>query len=157
MLNQENIALYAFRKFGDTALQAAYCATGSREDAEDIAQEVFFALHRKPVQFESDAHLKAYILRAVMNRAKNLRKSLWSRKRTDVEDIADLPAEPDNSAEILALIAALPQPYSAAVYLHDCAGYKIREIAEMLDAKPNTVSAWLRRGHQRLRMELEPE
>ena len=155
MLNKDNIALYAFQKFGDTVLQAAYCCTGSREDAEDIAQEVFFALHKKPVQFQSDAHLKAYLLRAVMNRASNLHKSIWRRMRVDLEDMSELPAEPDNSAEILAMIAALPKPYAAAVYLHDCAGYKIREIADMLGAKPNTVSAWLRRGHQRLRMELE--
>lgn len=155
MLHVENIALYAFQKFGDTALQAAYCCTGSREDAEDIAQEVFFALHRKPVQFESDAHLKAYILRAVMNRAKNLHKSIWRRMRVDLEDMSDLPSEPNDTGEILAMIAALPKPYSAAVYLHDVAGYTAREIAEMLGTKTNTVSSWLRRGHEKLRMELE--
>lgn len=157
MLNKDNIALYAFQKFGDTALQAAYCCTGSREDAEDIAQEVFFALHRKPVQFQSDEHLKAYILRAVMNRASNLHRSVWRRMRVDLEDMRNVPEEPDNAAEILEMIAALPKPYAAAVYLHDCAGYTVREIAEMLDAKQNTVSSWLRRGHQRLRMELKEE
>lgn len=154
MLNVENIALYAFQKYGDTALQAAFCCTGSREDAEDIAQEVFFALHRKPVAFNDDAHLKAYILRAVINRSINLKKSAWRRLRADVEDITQIPEEPSNTEEILQMIADLPKPYSAVVYLHDCAGYTIREIAEMLGKKENTVSSLLQRGHKRLRMEL---
>ena len=154
MLQKENIALYAFQKYGDTALQAAFCCTGNREDAEDIAQEVFFALHRNPVQFQGESHLKAYILRAVINRSINLKKSAWRRLRADIEDIAQIPEEPSSSGEILQMIADLPKPYSAVIYLHDCAGYTIREIAEMLDKKENTVSSILRRGHKRLRIEL---
>ena len=157
MLNEENIALYAFKKFGDTALQAAFCCTGSRQDAEDIAQEVFFALHKKPRAFNDDEHLKAYILRAVINRAKNLHKSVWRRLRVDLEDVPEtaLAVEDDSSAEaIIQMIRALPQPYSAVVYLHDCEGYTIREIAALLGKNENTVSSLLRRGHKRLRMEL---
>ena len=37
-MQRESIALYAFQKFGGTALQAAFCFLGSRPDAEDIAQ-----------------------------------------------------------------------------------------------------------------------
>ena len=157
MLIEGNIALYAFRKYGDTALQAAFCCTGNRQDAEDIAQEVFFALHRKPPQFRDDEHLKAYILRAVINRAKNLHKSVWKRLRVDIEDVPEsaLAAEDDSSAaEILQMIRELPKPYAAVVYLHDCEGYTIKEIAKMLDKKENTVSSLLQRGHKRLRMEL---
>ena len=73
MLSESDIALYAFQKYGDTALQAAFCCLGSRADAEDVTQEVFFALHRAPRAFNDDEHLKAYILRAVINRCRNLR------------------------------------------------------------------------------------
>lgn len=152
----ENIALYAFQKFGDTALQAAFCCLGSRADAEDVAQEVFFALHRNPRDFESDEHLKAYILRAVINRCKNLRRSIWHRMRISLEDAneTELAQEPDSVKELVSMIRSLPTPYNAVVYLHDCEGYTIREIAEMLHKNENTVSTQLRRGHERLRMDL---
>lgn len=153
----ENIALYAFRKYGDTALQAAFACLGNQQDAEDVAQDVFFELHKKPRDFVSDEHLKAYILRAVINRSRNVRKSVWRRMRVSLEDIREtlFAKESDSLSEIISMIRSLPPPYNAVVYLHDCEGYTIREIAEMLDSKENTVSSQLRRGHQKLRMEIE--
>ena len=155
MLN-ENIALYAFQKYGDTALQAAFCCLGNRADAEDVAQEVFFALHRKPRDFNDDEHLKAYILRAVINRCKNLRKSLWRKMRVSMDDAkeSDLAAHSDSLNDIIKMIKTLPPPYNVVVYLHDCEGYTIREIAEMLNIKENTIGSQLRRGHEKLRMEI---
>ena len=138
------------------ALQAAFCCLGNRADAEDVAQEVFFALHRKPRAFNDDEHLKAYILRAVINRCKNLRKSLWRKMRVSMDDAkeSDLAAHSDSLNDIIEMIKALPPPYNAVVYLHDCEGYTIREIAEMLDKKENTIGSQLRRGHEKLRMEI---
>lgn len=65
-MQHENIALYAFQKYGDTALQAAFCCLGNRADAEHAAEAVFFALRRNPRTFHDDAQLKAYILREVI-------------------------------------------------------------------------------------------
>jgi len=159
MLSKENIALYAFQKYGDTALQAAFCCIGNRADAEDVAQEVFFALHREPREFNDDAHLKAWLLRCVINRCKNLHKSIWRRMRVNMDDVptAALTVNDSSEREVLNLITSLPQPYSEVVYLHDYEGYTIREIANMLDRPDNTVSSQLRRGHQKLRMELTEE
>lgn len=157
MLSESNIALYAFQKYGDTALQAAFCCLGSRADAEDVAQEVFFELHRKPRAFNDDEHLKAYILRAVINRCRNLRRSLRRRIRISLEDVneSELAEQPDSLREIIEAVRALPPPYNAVVYLHDCEGYTIREIADMLGKKENTIGAQLRRGREKLRIELK--
>ncbi|MBQ8921585.1 MAG: sigma-70 family RNA polymerase sigma factor [Oscillospiraceae bacterium] len=159
MLSKENIALYAFQKYGDTALQAAFCCIGNRADAEDVAQEVFFSLHREPRDFNDDEHLKAWLLRCVINRCKNLHKSIWRRMRVNMDDVptAALTVHDSSEREVLNLITSLPQPYSEVVYLHDYEGYTIREIANMLDRPENTVSSQLRRGHQKLRMELSEE
>lgn len=159
MLDKENIALYAFQTFGDTVLQAAFCCVGSRQDAEDIAQDVFFALHLQPRTFNDDAHLKAWLLRCVINRCRNLQKSVWRRMRVAWEDLPERAA-PDTGqalAEILEAVRSLPYPYSAVVYLHDCEGYTLCEIAEMLGKKENTVSAQLRRGHEKLRKRMQDQ
>jgi len=156
MLNNENIALYAFQKYGSTALQAAFCCLGNQADAEDVAQEGFFELHRRPRSFNDDEHLKAYILRSVINRSNNLRRKLKRRIRLSLDQVseAELAAKPDSFDAIIEMIRALPAPYNAVVYLHDCEGYTIREIAKMLDRKENTVSSQLQRGHEKLRMEI---
>lgn len=152
----DNIALYAFRKYGDTALQAAFCCLGNQQDAEDVAQDVFFALHRHPREFNDDEHLKAYILRAVINRCNNLHRKLKRRIRLSLDQVkeSELAEKTDSVEEITRMIKALPSPYNAVVYLHDCEGYTIREIAKMLGRRENTVSSQLRRGHEKLRMEL---
>lgn len=152
----ENIALYAFRKYGDTALQAAFCCLGNQQDAEDVAQDVFFALHRHPKEFNDDEHLKAYILRAVINRCNNLHRKLKRRIRLSLDQVkeSELAEKTDSVEEITRMIKALPAPYNAVVYLHDCEGYTIREIAKMLGKRENTVSSQLRRGHERLRMDI---
>ncbi|MBR5370869.1 MAG: sigma-70 family RNA polymerase sigma factor [Oscillospiraceae bacterium] len=160
MLSKENIALYAFQKFGDTALQAAFCCIGTREDAEDIAQEVFFQLHQNPREFNNDEHLKAWILRCVINRCRDMHKSTWRRMRIAWENVPEhaLADDQEDTAVILDAVRALPQPYAEVVYLHDCEGYTLKEIAEMLGKKENTVGAQLRRGHEKLRMALnDPE
>lgn len=152
----DNIALYAFRKYGDTALQAAFCCLGNQQDAEDVAQDVFFALHRHPREFNDDEHLKAYILRAVINRCNNLHRKLKRRIRLSLDQVkeSELAEKTDSVEEITRMIKALPSPYNAVVYLHDCEGYTIREIAKMLGRRENTVSSQLRRGHEKLRMDL---
>ena len=157
MLSKENIALYAFRKYGDTALQAAFCCLGNQADAEDVAQDVFFALHRHPREFNDDEHLKAYILRAVINRCNNLHRKLKRRIRLSLDQLkeSELIDREGSIDDIIRMIKALPAPYNAVVYLHDCEGYSAREIAEMLGRKENTVSSQLRRGREKLRMDIE--
>lgn len=151
----ENIALYAFQKFGDAALQAAYCCLGNRADAEDVTQDVFFALHKHPRSFNDDEHLKAYVLRAVINRCNSLHRKLKRQIRIGLDTVIEnLTSSQDNAGEIIRMIRSLPAPYNAVVYLHDCEGYTIREIAEMLDRKENTVSAQLRRGREKLKIEI---
>ena len=47
----DSSALYAFNKFGDTVLRAAFAMTGCYSEAEDITQDVFLTLHASPQNF----------------------------------------------------------------------------------------------------------
>lgn len=159
MNDETNIALYAFRTFGDTVLRAAYSCCGSYHEAEDITQEVFLTLHAQPRSFASDEHLKAWLLRCTINRCRNYIKSGRIRLNTALEDT---PEQPDTSAgipdsSIMECIRLLPEKYSSMIYLYYYEGYNIREIAEMNEMSENTVSSLLRRGRQKLKLELEKE
>ena len=72
MTTDINQALYAFRKFGDTVLRAAYACCGNYAESEDITQDIFLLLHAKPQSFADDEHLKAWLLRVTVNKCKNL-------------------------------------------------------------------------------------
>jgi len=154
-LENENSSLYAFRKFGDTVLRAAYACCGCYAEAEDIAQDVFLLLHTKPVAFADDEHLKAWLLRVTINKCKNLNRSFRiSRTRSIDEEKAGIYNMDVTDVEVRELIKALPKKYSSVIYLHFYEGYTIKEIAELLGKNQNTVSSLLQRGKEKLRLEI---
>ncbi|NLT09593.1 MAG: RNA polymerase sigma factor [Ruminococcus sp.] len=159
MTDNENTALYAFRKYGDTVLRAAYACTGSMQEAEDITQDVFLKLHSSQTEFANDEHMKAWLLRAAINLGRNYRKSFRFSRTSSIDDenapqIASPVDDPDGIKD---MIRALPQKYSEVIFLYYYEGYNIREISEFLGKSENTVSSLLQRGRKKLRMELEKE
>ena len=160
MTTDINQALYAFRKFGDTVLRVAYACCGNYAESEDITQDIFLLLHAKPQSFADDEHLKAWLLRVTVNKCKNLKRS-FRISRTgslETEDVTSATYEmmTENSS-ILADIRALPEKYASVIYLYYYEGYNTREIAEIQGKSENTVSSLLRRGREKLKLELEKE
>ncbi|MDO4864807.1 MAG: RNA polymerase sigma factor [Ruminococcus sp.] len=160
MDNDNNTALYAFRKYGDTVLRAAYACCGSYAEAEDITQDVFLLLHAKPKSFNDDEHLKAWLLRVTINKCKNLRRSFRISRTGSLEAEEASSASYEMKTEdssVLAQIQQLPKKYASVIYLYYYEGYNTREIADMQGKSENTVSSLLRRGREKLRLELEKE
>lgn len=158
-MNEENRALYAFRKYGDLVLRTAYCCTGNYSEAEDITQDVFLALHENQPEFRDEEHMKAYLLRAAVNRGKNYRKSWKQNKRVELEDVPE-PLQEEaayRDSGLKAQVLSLPKQYAAVLYLHYYEGYTIKEIAAILGKRENTIGSQLRRGREKLRLELEGE
>lgn len=157
-MDKENISLYAFRKYGDTVLRAAYSCCGNYTEAEDITQDVFLTLHSKRIDFDSDEHLKAWLLRVTLNKCKNFRRSFRVSHTQSIEDINELsaPYSMDTSEiEIREILKSMPKKYSSVIYLYYYEGYSIREIGEILRKNTNTVSSLLQRGREKLRLEME--
>ncbi len=156
----DNSALYAFNKFGDTVLRTAFAMTGSYPEAEDITQEVFLALHAKPQNFETEEHMKAWLLRSAINRCKNLRKSARMIKNSPLDETLEntLSCEfTSRDNEIRDMIQKLPEKYSSVIFLYYFEEYTIKEIALMLEKNENTISSLLQRGRKKLKTELEKE
>lgn len=159
-MNNENTALYAFKKYGNTVLRAAFAFSGSYAEAEDIVQDVFLSLHTNPQNFNSDEHLKAWLLRAAINKCKNFRRSFRFSRTCSIDELehSEVICEMDTeSRELRQQIAALPKKYAEVIFLHYYEGYSIKEIASMLNKNENTVGSLLRRGREKLKAELEEE
>ena len=156
----DNSALYAFNKYGDAVLRAAFASIGDYSEAEDVTQEVFLSLHANPRSFESEEHMKAWLLRAAINRCKNLRLSARIRKTSPLDDelAGKLSCEfTPRDNEIKSLIAGLPEKYASVVFLYYFEEYNVREIAELLGESENTISSRLQRGRKKLKTILEKE
>ena len=65
--------------------RAALAALGSREDAEDVAQEAFVAAHRHLQDFREDASFKTWLLAIAWRKALTRRRSVKSLVRRFVQ------------------------------------------------------------------------
>ena len=136
-------------------LRAALTRVPTPADAEDAVQDVFLQLLVKAPRFRDGEHEKAWLLRATLNRASDIRR----RRRDDVplEEVTAPADEVPDYGPLLSAVRALPEPYSAVIHLYYYEGYSIKEIAKALALPVPTVGTRLARGRQRLRGMLQEE
>ena len=135
----------AVQTYGDTVYRVAFHALNSREDAEDVMQTVMLKLFEYDKEFESEAHLKHWLLRA-----------FWRRVSVPLDDWRELEApEHGERAELLEAVMALDPKYRLAIYLYYYEGLTVAETAAAMRANPSTVQTWLLRARARLRSALD--
>ena len=145
-------------RYGALVFRLAFQALGSRQDAEDAAQEVFVALVRADPAFADETHLRAWLLRSTRHRCKNLSGSAWRRHTVPLDPELDLPApRAERAGEVLAAVGRLPEKYRTAVYLHYSEGYTAGEIAAALGCPRGTVLSRLMRARKLLKELLKEE
>ncbi|GJN64859.1 RNA polymerase sigma factor [Faecalibacterium gallinarum] len=157
-LDKKNVFALAVERYSDTVYRAAMHNCSRAADAEDVVQDVYEKLLRYPGNFESEEHLKAWLLRVTINRCHDLTRASYQ-KDTELDETIPAPAQADGS--VLDAVRALPDNYRDAIYLHYYEGYTAAEIGRLLGAPANTVLSWLRRGrgllHTMLKEEIEDE
>ena len=138
----------AVRAYGAMVYRLAYTQIRSRQDADDVFQEVFLRYHRAAPAFTGEEHRKAWLLRVTVNCARSLAASPWRRRAVPLEDVYAY-TDPEASGLDEAL-ARLPARYRAVLHLFYFEGYATEEIARILNLRPSTVRAQLTRARQRL-------
>ena len=76
----------AFREYGDRVFTAAFQICGNKADADDVVQDTFVKYYTLDREYESEAHLKAWLLRVAINRAKDVAGSFWRRNTVSWEE-----------------------------------------------------------------------
>lgn len=146
----------------DRLYRAAWALCGSREDAEDLVQETYAHVLRKPRRLRSDDDL-GYLLRVLRNTFFSARRAAARRAQTTplpddldlLEDRGAVRAESRvEAAELFAAISDLPGDFRDAVVAIDVIGLSYREAARALDVREATITTRLHRGRQRLAREL---
>ena len=88
---------------------AAFQICKNREDAEDVAQDTFLQYHLSKKEYESEEHIRAWLLRVAINKAKNVNLTFWRRNKQPLEDyIEDLTFETKEASDLFEAVLALP-------------------------------------------------
>ena len=143
-------------KYGDRLYAAAFNICRQPQDAEDAVQDALIALYRSDKEFESEEHIKAWLLRVTVNAAKSTIRLFWNRNRTSYEDYMEsLVFEDASDKTLMDEVLALPEKYRIVLHLHYFEEYKTREIADILKISENTVKTRLLNGRKMLKTRLE--
>lgn len=156
-MSQEAFA-QAARTYGDTVYRVAYHALSNPADAEDVMQTVLLRLYEREKEFESEEHMKRWLLRVTVNESRKLLRAFWRRTSLSLEEWRETAAPEDPvRGEVLEAVMALEPKYRVAVCLYYYEGLSVAETAAAMRANPSTVQTWLLRARERLRKSLTEE
>ena len=140
----------------DRLYRAAMALCGSREEAEDLVQETFARVLRRPRTLRGDNDI-GYLMRALRNTFLSTRRTASRRPRTCrdqldfIEDRRGLRPEASlEAAGVYAAISALPDDFRDALVAVDVAGLSYREAAETLGVREATITTRLYRARRRV-------
>jgi len=148
-----------------------YRMLGSREEAEDAAQEAFLSLHRHGHRFRREARFSTFLYRVAANAALNRRRSRSRARARELElaqrhvagaQVHAVPRDPEDATHgveiqdrVQQALQQLPDELRVAVVLYDIEGQSYRDIAETLGIPEGTVKSRIHRARLGLRERLK--
>lgn len=147
-----------FEAYRQNVYAAAFSVCKNAADAEDILQETFLQYHQTNKQFESEQHIRAWLLRVALNRAKDVYRKRKRRNETALEDYMETLTFPSpESGSLFAAVMALPEAYRSVIHLFYYEDYTVAEIARLLHLTQSNVKVRLNRGRALLKETLKED
>ncbi len=134
----------------------------NREEAEEVAQDVFFKVYRVLSTFKGDAKFSTWLYKIAYHRSLDYIKKQKRTLNTSAIDVNDHYNLPDIAYKLDYLevnerkqtikdaIDALPEDDAVVITLHYFEELSLKEIAEIMNITPNTVKVRLFRSRKRL-------
>ncbi|MBN1944091.1 MAG: sigma-70 family RNA polymerase sigma factor [Bradymonadales bacterium] len=151
-----------------------YRMLGSREEAEDLSQEVFVTVFKTIHTFREESALSTWLYRIAVNHSKNRLKYLSRRqagRQQSLEDTGDLDliaagqrsmAQPELLAAgremeqlVQEALVALDEDHRLVILLRDVENLSYEEIGEVTGVAPGTVKSRLHRARAALKEALK--
>lgn len=139
--------------------------TGSRDEAEDYAQEAFLRLYERAQNYDERGYFKAYLYRIATNlvRSAQRRKRRWRVVHSMISKNGH--HEPAQQAQVLRseagqrvreAVQQLPMRYRVPLVLYTVDEWPYRRIAEFLGCQEGTVKSRIHRGRNLIRKQMMP-
>lgn len=127
---------------------------GTRDDAEDLAQETFLVAWQKIGGLRVAARVNAWIYRIAHNLAVKPPKQIRTRPLREDPPLSDGSKPDQRLLALLAAVARLSEPHRQVISRKHFAGYSGEKIAQQLGIPVGTVRSRLSRAYTELRTTL---
>ena len=156
---------YLVKRHYMTVYKVSYKWCGVREDAEDIAQEVFVKLARKLKTFGRKSSFRTWLYRITVNTAKDFSRKVATKRVYEAEFASEqglnnpspLRDEHIEADRLYKALDKLPEKQKTAVLLVFSEGLSHKEAARVLGCPEATVSWRIFQARKRLKKSLEYE
>lgn len=160
-------------KYQEKVLNTCYRFLNNREDAEDMAQEVFVEVYQSISGFKGNSKISTWIFRIAVTKSldalrKKKRKkrfaqiqSIFGQKEDNeqflIPDCNDPGKELENqerAAILQGAINSLSENQRIAITLNKCEGFSQKEVAEIMATSVSAVDALIQRAKKNLQKNL---
>ena len=143
-------------RYKDNLYSVAFNICRNAADADDVVQDTLLEYHTTEKQFDSEQHIRAWLIRVAVNKAKNVSMSFFRRAGVPLEDYIDtLVFETPEAKDLLEEVLKLPEKYRIVIHLFYYEDYSVKEIAEILRTSESNVKVRLSRGRKILKKSLQ--
>ncbi len=150
--NTTEFKRYITEKYFNTVYRLALSQTQDSQRADDVLQEVFLRYIKTNKVFESEEHIKAWLIRVTLNCSKSSFTNSWNKKTVALTE--DIVFEMPEEEEIYTVVAKLPQKYRTVIHLFYYEDLSVKEISGYLKIKESTVKSQLHRAREMLKQML---
>ena len=77
------------RQYQKHLFAAAFSVCRNTSDADDVVQDTFLKYHMSKKEFSSSEHIKAWLLRVAINKAKDVNRSLWRWNAVSIDELTE--------------------------------------------------------------------
>jgi len=145
-----------YKKYRDNIFAIGLNYFGNPSDADDIVQETFYKLSKSRTDFDSEEHIRNWLIRVAVNECKRISLSFWWRKRQPLEEyLKTIPFETAEENELFSEVMKLKPKYRQVIHLFYYEGYSTVEIADILHISQSTVTTRLTRARHQLKENLQ--
>jgi len=147
----------------DRLVAAARALCGNHADADDLVQEVYLTLLRRPRRLTGGSEL-AYLMTMLRNAQIDRYRAAARRQTSALDESAELedpraelaPERAIEHREVLDAVHALRSPFRETVLAVDVLGLSYKEAGRALRTPVGTVMSRLARGRERVIAALQP-
>lgn len=149
---------YVYNEYAKELYNIAYGYTRNRDDSIDIMQNAYVVLLESNKKFESNEHIKYFLIRVIINESLDLLKSANKKKVIRNNDfVVNFPETKKEELpyDLSEIVNTLPEKYKTIIILHYYDDMKIKDISNVLKISEPAVKKRLERARNLIKEIIE--
>ena len=149
---------YVYNEYAKELYNIAYGYTRNRDDSIDIMQNAYVVLLESNKKFESNEHIKYFLIRVTINESLDLLKSASKKRVIKNNDVVvNFPETKKEGLpyDLSEIVNTLPEKYKTIIILHYYDDMKIKDISNVLKISESAVKKRLERARDLIKEIIE--